>query len=290
MRIGRGTNCQLVLDSDGYVSQDHAIVRNDGQGEWLVRDLGSKNGTFLNRRRLVAGDTRLVAGDTVWFGDARSAWVFEPGPPCELLVVRAGCFGEAAPLGELLFALPSTNNPEATFSRRSEQWLLETSASDSTIVVDGQAFSAAGEQYRVWISSRVAPTEEIVSRMRLVDATLRLAGSLDGEEVHGELQVGDGTLPLPVRTYLHLLTALCRFSIEDAAIRVPSGEVGWRYVDEVSRSLELDPQSLNLYVHRARQDVGKLGFENPGAFIQRRSMTKQIRIGIPPDRIVLTNL
>lgn len=266
------------------------MIRYDGSADWVLRDLGSKNGTFVHRRRVGSGDTKLSRGDVLWFGDGRSAWVFEPGPPCDLLVVRAGRVGVAPLPSERLFAVPSPENPEATFSRRGDQWLLETLGSDSAIVSDGQAFTASGLHYRVWVSSLIAPTEEVVGRRQLVDAILRLAKSLDGEEIQGELEVAEGRVALPTRVYLHLLTALCRFSVEDAAIHVPPSEIGWRYVDDVSRSLDLDPQSLNLYVHRARQDVGKLGFENPAGFIQRRSMTKQIRIGIPPERIVLAPL
>ena len=68
LTIGRAAGCQIPLD-DSYASQLHARVfrRN---GELLVEDLGSTNGTFLNRKKVSAavpirkGD-RLQVGKTV---------------------------------------------------------------------------------------------------------------------------------------------------------------------------------------------------------------------------------
>src|SRR5688572_20259024 len=50
--IGRADKCQVVLD-DTYVSQIHARIFPKGDGVAL-EDLGSTNGTYLNRRRITA--------------------------------------------------------------------------------------------------------------------------------------------------------------------------------------------------------------------------------------------
>ncbi|MDR1768499.1 MAG: FHA domain-containing protein [Propionibacteriaceae bacterium] len=63
--IGRGAECQLVLDDD-YVSTRHArIVAADGG--YSVEDMGSTNGTFVNNSR-VSQPTPVVAGDTLRIG------------------------------------------------------------------------------------------------------------------------------------------------------------------------------------------------------------------------------
>jgi hypothetical protein len=68
LTVGRAGGCQITLD-DTYVSQLHArVFRRDGQ--LYVEDLGSTNGTYLNRRKVTAplairkGD-RLQIGKTV---------------------------------------------------------------------------------------------------------------------------------------------------------------------------------------------------------------------------------
>lgn len=65
LTIGRAAACTLTLD-DTYVSQQHAsIVRRDRQH--LVEDLGSTNGTFVNRERII-GPVVLQPGDRVQIG------------------------------------------------------------------------------------------------------------------------------------------------------------------------------------------------------------------------------
>lgn len=63
--IGRGPKCQVVLD-DSYVSQMHARLFSKGD-TFMVEDLGSTNGTYLNRRR-VTSPTELQRGDQVKIG------------------------------------------------------------------------------------------------------------------------------------------------------------------------------------------------------------------------------
>jgi len=63
--IGRAEKCHLVLE-DSYVSQMHArIFTRDGS--IMVEDLGSTNGTYLNRRRITS-PTELQRGDRVKIG------------------------------------------------------------------------------------------------------------------------------------------------------------------------------------------------------------------------------
>ncbi|MEV3979658.1 DUF1707 and FHA domain-containing protein [Nonomuraea sp. NPDC049758] len=65
--VGRGSACDLVL-SDLTVSRVHAELRREGDGGWLLVDLGSLNGTRLNGWRLV-GPVRVKSGDEIAFGD-----------------------------------------------------------------------------------------------------------------------------------------------------------------------------------------------------------------------------
>lgn len=63
--LGRAASCTVPLD-DGYVSQLHARIfpRDDA---WLVEDLGSTNGTYLNGRK-VSRAQPVQRGDRVKIG------------------------------------------------------------------------------------------------------------------------------------------------------------------------------------------------------------------------------
>jgi pSer/pThr/pTyr-binding forkhead associated (FHA) protein len=63
--IGRSDKCHLMLD-DPYVSQVHARLFPRGDA-FLVEDMGSTNGTYLNRKRLAA-PTELKRGDRIKIG------------------------------------------------------------------------------------------------------------------------------------------------------------------------------------------------------------------------------
>ncbi len=65
-RIGRSAECALILDDD-YVSGDHASLARRANGEWVVTDLGSTNGTFVNEVRVVT-PTVVTAADSLRIG------------------------------------------------------------------------------------------------------------------------------------------------------------------------------------------------------------------------------
>ena len=65
--IGRGDGCAVMLDSRS-VSRLHALIQRKDGGDYALVDLGSRNGSFVNARRvslpLVLNDKdRLVFGD-----------------------------------------------------------------------------------------------------------------------------------------------------------------------------------------------------------------------------------
>ncbi len=66
--VGRAEGCNLVL-SDRRISGLHAILERLGDS-WCVRDLGSRNGTFLNGERVVT-ERVLRPGDELRLGQTR---------------------------------------------------------------------------------------------------------------------------------------------------------------------------------------------------------------------------
>jgi pSer/pThr/pTyr-binding forkhead associated (FHA) protein len=68
--IGRSSSCQIVLGDD-TVSRRHAELRFE-DGRWLLRDLGSSNGTYVNGRWVAEAEVR--PGDVIHLGGCRLRW------------------------------------------------------------------------------------------------------------------------------------------------------------------------------------------------------------------------
>ena len=70
-RIGRSPECEIFLD-DVTVSRNHAVLIARAGG-YVVEDLGSLNGTFVNRRRI---DTAVLqGGDELQIGKYRMTFI-----------------------------------------------------------------------------------------------------------------------------------------------------------------------------------------------------------------------
>ena len=70
--IGRSPNNQIVIKDDQASRQHAEIFLTDGK--WIVRDLGSRNGTAVGNERVV-GDRVLQPGDIIWIASTQMAFV-----------------------------------------------------------------------------------------------------------------------------------------------------------------------------------------------------------------------
>src|SRR5580698_9361709 len=64
--VGRSSTAELCFPDDGGLSRQHLVLERDGD-DWVVQDLGSKNGTLVNNIPLRA-KLRLKPGDRITAG------------------------------------------------------------------------------------------------------------------------------------------------------------------------------------------------------------------------------
>jgi hypothetical protein len=72
LRVGTAPDCDLRITGDEYVSSRHAELTESG-GVFILRDLGSTNGTFRNDTRI--SETPVEDDDRISFG--KSVFVFK---------------------------------------------------------------------------------------------------------------------------------------------------------------------------------------------------------------------
>jgi hypothetical protein len=109
---------------------------------------------------------------------------------------------------------------------------------------------------------------------------LRFNVSLDQEHVGVTLVVGRMDRVLPVRAYHELLLELARARISDRGRSLPESECGWLYADELASMLKQEPTKINVDVFRARQQLAEEGVADAASLVERRSTTRQLRIGV----------
>lgn len=276
--VGRSRSCDLVL-SAGDVSGEHAVVQWAGE-RWELRELGSRNGSFVDGTRLAAGGrAALQVGTRLRFGRLAPVWTLEDASPPQLMAV-ALADGElrVAEGGYLL--LPGAEQATlAVYQQADGGWVAEQGGA-TRAVVDRDVVDAGG-LWRVYLPSALGGTWEdavdlvIVARLRLVFRVSR-----DEEQVELVAYCGERRFDLQVRVHHYPLLLLARRRLADAAAGVTAAEQGWMRQEELRTMLRLTDDHLGIYIHRARAQLGKAGVADAAALVERRPGTGMLRIGV----------
>jgi FHA domain-containing protein len=279
--VGRLESCALRLEAP-FVSSAHALIRWTGGG-WEVRDLGSRNGTYVDGERLGPGcSARLSRGVNVAFGDAAESWslICDMAPTAVALPVDEGepSFSSAG-----LLAIPSPSQPFAMIYLLGEHWMLEHREA-TTVLRPGEEFEVEGRHWRFECPAGAMATLDSVERSQSLDeATLELGVSRDEEHVTLTIRTESWAHSLGERTGFYLLLLLARQRLQDR--RTGDAEHGWIDIGILPK---LAPEyashsSLNVEVHRLRRLLAVAGIRDAARLIERRR--GQIRLGT--DRVEL---
>jgi hypothetical protein len=276
--VGRSPECRLIISAP-YVSAQHALLRWSGYA-WEARDLGSTNGTWLDGERLRTGEARRLERDSVLaFGHLDQRWQLSNiDAPQSLLVPLDG--GLPIVIRGTFQGLPSAENPEATlFQDGAMVFRLEGPDGAITPLAADSVVEVAGRRYR--LSPALARARTEVPRSLWTLRTVRLTFGVTRDEEHVEIEVDDegDRKVLPARASYYTLLFLARRRIADATQGHPESACGWVFKDEILSALDLSPTQLNLEIFRIREQFCHLGIGDSGQIIERRSTTKQLRIG-----------
>jgi hypothetical protein len=278
--IGRASSSALHIDRR-YVSAQHALFRWAGQ-RWELKDLGSRNGTFLNGERLKpAEEVTVRRGSRIAFGKEEQSWELVDDSAPSVMVVPVGGGDPVVLEGDLL-ALPSSEDPRVTIYRSEGSWLLERTDESTTPITNLQTFEVEG---RVWRFCCVEGTTKTTladsSSLGLEVKFLQLTFSVSANEEHVHLQMSCGgkTLDMSCRNHNYLLLTLARRRLEDAAAGHPETACGWVYQDDYAHDPMMASPQLNIDVFRIRRQFEAAGVPDAAHIIERRPRTRQLRIG-----------
>lgn len=297
--VGRGRHCELVIERSA-VSVQHAVIRFL-HGTWAIRDLGSRNGTYVNGQRVSPGANEsrpLQIGDEIVFAERDELWQFiDDAAPGSLLVpLDADGFPDTGrPPMRLepaqVLALPTASNPVASVYQSGGTWRLEAT-DEVQELVHGQKLEVGGEAYTVHVANAATGTvdaENLLVERLVRNARLEVKVSPDEESAAATVRVDTHTHELDGRAFLYLLAYLGRERLRDVARGIDDADAGWVPVGRACDDLQLSsPEALGLLVHRCRRAIQDFGLDDPANIVDR-SRRGLLRIGVPASQLQIRN-
>jgi pSer/pThr/pTyr-binding forkhead associated (FHA) protein len=272
--LGRNPKaCDLRVE-DQRVSSEHASLHWTGEG-WELRDLGSRNGTFLEGRRLASGERVAVReGQRIQLGHDTCFQLVDASPPAAR--ARHVASQRVRESSNDLLLLPDDEEPRASlFLKGRAHWVLET-GEEQRAVADQERLWLEGEE---WVLELPAATPETLEgeAPTLGSIHLRIGVSRDEEHVEVTLVHGQQNKLLSPRAYHYLLATLARVWLQDQGSAEP--ERGWVDRETLCRMLATDGNKLNVDIHRVRKQLSSLGIQDAANVVERRPVSGHVRLG-----------
>lgn len=284
--VGRAPTSHLCLTSR-LASNTHAEILWNGS-TWELRDLGSRNGTFVGDRRLASGERVAIRrGARISFGDAEDLFeLVDDGPPC---AVAIGDDGQRQLSENGILILPGADDPVLTiFEEGGGNWVAESDDGSRRRISNGDTLAIGAQRWRLELPVVPEGTWQPGStRMVLRRMTIRFGVSRDEERVEVTLIQGNQTVSLPARANNYLLLTLARARHEDQArADVNEAEAGWVHVSDLLDMLGTNESALNVAICRARKDLARVQVFNATELIERQPTTRRLRLGVPNIEIL----
>jgi hypothetical protein len=279
--VGRSSSCGLATE-DKYISSEHAKIQWTGT-HWELRDLGSRNGTFVDGKRVEPGHpVHIGVGAELGFGEPEPGWRFANAEAPRLSALELSSQEVLASEGEIL-ALPGDSDPEITIypDKYGRGWVLEHRDGDVRTAEDQEVVIAGGRSWRLELPVIPESTPMVDVALALENVGLRFAVTRNEERVQLTVLLHGKETQLEQREHGYLLLTLARARAQDQAL--PLEQRGWRKVPEILRMLRMDENAMNVAIHRARQQLASIGLEGAANVVevkrgQRRIGTERFEI------------
>lgn len=295
--FGRDPRCSTALASHA-VSRFHARLSWNGR-EWTLRDLGSRNGTYHNGRRVAEGKIVVLReNDRVAFGDFTEEYVLsQSDPPRSLLLVRnATRRSDRLPLSSVL-PLPSPDRPLCTlFVGALGEISLERESGEVQPLVHGSRFQVEDTHYQVVLADRPGEHPQTgSSKLDPIQDTfcLEIGVAPDEESAEVLLRKGNERRSYAPKTHFYLLAHLARIRLahDDTEMAGPrdENEHGWVDCEALCKDLRINREHLAQQVFRIRQEL-KADAPALAETILDRRLRGRMRIGLPPRQVSIRTM
>lgn len=271
--VGRG-NSAAVRISDPLVSGEHATIWWDGS-DWVIRDLASRNGTFVDGVRLESGQTRaLDPGSIVGFGKKDGWQVGDVRAPVARAKSRKG---DAIEESDGFLCLPDAEDPKVILYRNPMgQWQVDEDG--ETRALSGTEIRVGDVLYQLDLPRAHVATMDAGRGASASDLALRFSVSLDEEHVQVETRVGVTWQALKPRAHHYLLLTLARVYLDDT--ESGAEQRGWVHVDDLCKMVGVSLGLLNMQVLRIRREIEGLGVLGAADVIERRPLSSTLRLAV----------
>lgn len=283
--LGRAPTCDVRVD-DRRVSNEHAVIQYN-RGGWELRDLNSRNGTYVGGRRVGSDWILLSKGMELAIGGRDLSFtLIDASAPAAAATNTTTSEIRTATRGLLL--LPDDERPSVTiFERFDSRWIAESVSvqADLREVKDREVLIIEGVAWKLELPAPNTTTIDTSDVGPAIDTIgLRFAVSRDEEHVELTMLHHGREMKIASRTYHYLLLTLGRAWLADAVDS--SEERGWVDREQLSRMLAVDLGKLNVDIHRARGQFARLGVLHAADLIVRRLDTGQLRLGVRHVEVV----
>lgn len=265
--VGRAPSCTVRLD-DALASKEHALV-SWVRGQWLVRDLDSRNGTSVDGVVLPPGQMRaLEHGTRLSFAGATDVFVVSDVSPPGFFAQHAESQQVVQPVDGILF-LPRSEAPD-------DHVLVSVDINGVVLVDDGgearreaaSLVQVGRETWRVYVPESPLDETPLPPFVRVQPVRYHFLVPRNEERVSLSVVLDTETVLLSAREHLYLLLMLAR--ARWAEQHLPEPDRGWVHRDRLRADLRMEDTALRVAVHRARAQLMLAGVPNAESIVETR--------------------